>query len=256
MHLPFESAVRRRASRRPRRLAVTLVAAAAATATIVVAAAAGPAAAAAPALPDTLEQRLLACTGCHGPQGRATADGYYPRIAGKPAGYLYNQLVNFKEGRRGVPSMTWMVDRLPDPYLREIAEHFAALHPPYPPPPAPAAAPAVLEHGRRLVLEGDAARGLPACAACHGEAMLGTEPAIPGLLGLPRDYLNAQLGAWRTGTRRAHAPDCMATVAQRLAIEDVAALSAWLAAQPVPPQARPAPAPARPLPIECGGLGR
>ena len=241
---------RRRASRSARLLAAAL----AASWAMACAAAAPPPSS--PLPPDTLEQRLLACTGCHGPQGRATADGYYPRIAGKPAGYLYNQLANFRDGRRSVPSMTWMVDRLPDAYLHEIAAHFAGLHPPHPPPLPPAASPAMLEHGRRLVLQGDAARGLPACAACHGEAMLGVEPAIPGLLGLPRDYLNAQLGAWRTGTRRAHVPDCMATVARRLAVEDVAALSAWLAAQPVPAQARPAPAAAGPLPLECGGLER
>ena len=33
---------------------------------------------------------------------------------------------------------------------------------------------------------------------------------VPGLLGLPRDYLNGQLGAWRSGQRRAVEPDCMA----------------------------------------------
>ena len=49
---------------------------------------------------DTMAQRTLACTACHGEQGRAGPDGYYPRLAGKPAGYLYNQLVNFREGRR------------------------------------------------------------------------------------------------------------------------------------------------------------
>jgi cytochrome c553 len=209
-----------------------------------------------PSLPDTLEQRLLACTGCHGEQGRATPDGYSPRIAGKPAGYLYNQLAHFRDGRRGAPSMTWMVARLPDAYLHEIAAHFAGLHPPYPLPPAPNVPAAVLEHGRRLALEGDSARDLPACASCHGDAMLGVEPAIPGLLGLPRDYLNAQLGAWRTGTRRAHAPDCMATIARRLAADDVWAVSAWLAAQPVPTPAQAVPATARPLPLECGGLAR
>ena len=64
--------------------------------------------------------------------------------------------------------------------------------------------------------------------------MTGVAPSIPGLLGLPRDYLNAQLGAWRNGQRRAHAPDCMAQVAQRLTPEDIGAVSAWLAAQPVP----------------------
>lgn len=214
-------------------------------------AALGDAAAAQP--PDTVAQRVLACTGCHGPQGRATRDGYYPRIAGKPADYLYNQLVNFRDGRRGVPSMVWMVETLPDAYLREIAVHFAGQHPPYPPPLPPSASQAVLERGRRLVVEGDPSRSLPACGACHGDAMLGVLPAIPGLLGLPRDYLNAQLGAWRNGTRRATAPDCMATIARRLAPEDVAAVTAWLAAQPVPTPGAPAPATAMKLPLDCGG---
>ncbi|MGH6638909.1 MAG: c-type cytochrome, partial [Polaromonas sp.] len=52
--------------------------------------AASPAIAAAP-FEDSIAQRTLACTACHGPQGRAAPDGYYPRLAGKPAGYLYNQ---------------------------------------------------------------------------------------------------------------------------------------------------------------------
>jgi cytochrome c553 len=203
--------------------------------------------------PDTVAQRVLACTGCHGAQGRATTDGYYPRIAGKPADYLYNQLVNFRDGRRSVPSMSWMVDLLPEAYLREIAAHFAAQHLPYPPPLPPAASPAALERGRRLVVDGDPARSLPACGACHGDAMLGVLPAIPGLLGLPRDYLNAQLGAWRNGTRRATAPDCMATIARRLAPEDVAAVTAWLAAQPVPAPGMPAPASTVKRPLDCGG---
>jgi cytochrome c553 len=209
-----------------------------------------------PGPPDTLDARLLACTGCHGPQGRATPDGYYPRIAGKPAGYLYNQLLNFRDGRRAVPSMTWMVDGLPDAYLREIAAHFADRHPPHPPPPPSAAGPDALERGRRLVVEGDRARELPACVACHGDALLGAQPAVPGLLGLSRDYLNAQFGAWREGTRRAMAPDCMATVARRLEPDEVAAIGAWLAAQPVPADARARERLPATLPLECGGLGR
>ena len=40
------------------------------------------------------------------------------------------------------------------------------------------------------------------------------KPAVPGLLGLPRDYLNGQLGAWQTRQRHATAPDCMATIAE------------------------------------------
>ena len=46
--------------------------------------------------------------------------------------------------------------------------------------------------------------------------LTGVQPFIPGLLGLPRDYLNGQLGAWRSGQRRAVAPDCMAHIARQL----------------------------------------
>jgi cytochrome c553 len=211
-------------------------------------------AAAAPAAPpqDTMAQRVVACTACHGKEGRAAPDGYYPRIAGKPAGYLYNQLLNFRDGRRHYPLMSYLVEHLSDDYLREIAGHFAALELPYAASQPPALTAAQLERGRQLVLEGDAGRRVPACAQCHGRALTGTEPAVPGLLGLPRDYLNSQLGAWRTGLRRAQEPDCMAQLARQLAPEDISAVTGWLAAQPVPSDAKPAARPAGELPLRCG----
>ena len=58
-------------------------------------------------VPDTMAQRMQACTVCHGKEGRATNAGYFPRIAGKPAGYLYNQLLNFREGRRHNATMAY-----------------------------------------------------------------------------------------------------------------------------------------------------
>lgn len=214
------------------------------------------AASAAPPAPDTMAQRVQACTACHGDQGRAAADGYYPRIAGKPAGYLFNQLTGFRDGRRHYALMANLLEPLAGPvgeaYLREIAAHFAAIDLPYP-APQPATAPATLERGRMLALHGDAALGVPACAACHGRALTGVQPATPGLLGLPRDYLNAQLGGWRTGNRRALAPDCMAEVAKALALEDISAVSQWLAAQPVPVPAKAAEALPAPAPKPCGG---
>ena len=201
-------------------------------------------------LPDTMAQRLIACTSCHAKKD--VNDQYFPRISGKPAGYLYNQMLNFKEGRRQFPVMTYMVDPLPDAYLREIAAHFAAEHLPSPPAQPSDASPAVLERGRVLVMQGDAALRVPACIACHGEKLTGVNPAIPGLLGLPRDYMNAQFGAWRNKTRRAHAPDCMADSAARLSLSDVNAISSWIGLQPVAPDVRPAASLAQPLPLKCG----
>ena len=49
---------------------------------------------------DSMEARVQGCTTCHGQSGQGTRDDYFPRIAGKPAGYLYNQLVAFRDGTR------------------------------------------------------------------------------------------------------------------------------------------------------------
>ncbi|BDT58481.1 cytochrome c [Massilia varians] len=206
-------------------------------------------------VPDTLAQRLLACASCHArvdARGNPVNDSYFPRIGGKPAGYLYNQLLNFRDGRRQYPLMTYLVDHLPDAYLREIAGHFAAQAPAAHAAESGGASAQLLERGRQLVMHGDGARKLPACVACHGQRLTGVEPTIPGLLGLPRDYVNAQFGAWRNKARRAHAPDCMAEITARMSLEDVNAVSHWLAAQPAPADPRPAASIARPLPLACG----
>ena len=187
---------------------------------------------------DSMAQRTLACTACHGSQGKAGPDGYYPRLAGKPAGYLYNQLVNFREGRRHYTLMEDLVNPLSDAYLREIAEYFSALDIPYPLPTKAPASEAILARGKALAQQGDHARGLPSCTQCHGAALTGVSPNIPGLLGLPRDYLNAQLGGWQTGQRRAAAPDCMAHVARKLDATEVNAVSLWLSLQTVPNPAK------------------
>ena len=202
--------------------------------------------------PDTMEARVLGCAACHGAHGEGTNNDYFPRLSGKPAGYLYNQLIAFRDGQRQYPPMNYLLAYLPDAYLRKIAEYFAAQRPPYPPAMTPAISAVLLARGERLVKSGDPANGIPACAACHGAGLTGMEPAIPGLLGLHAEYVSAQLGAWRYGTRKSTAPDCMHDVASRLSNDDITAVAAWLAASPGP--ANPAPAAKRSLkmPLACG----
>ena len=80
---------------------------------------------------DSMEARVQGCVTCHGQSGQGTNNGYFPRIAGKPAGYLYNQLVAFRDGTRSYPPMNYLVAYLPDAYLREMAEYFAKQRPPF-----------------------------------------------------------------------------------------------------------------------------
>jgi cytochrome c553 len=205
-------------------------------------------------IPDTIEQRAAACIACHGKQGRAGSDGYYPRIAGKPAGYLYNQLINFRSGQRKYPIMASLIENMSDDYLHELAQFFSDQHPPYPPPQASGATAEQLARGQQLVTKGS--DNVPACIACHGSALTGVAPTIPGLIGLPRDYLLSQLGAWKNGSRHSIAPDCMAQVVQKLSGADISAAASWLAAQPVPDDARPALSAPVKLPLVCGSAAK
>jgi cytochrome c553 len=206
--------------------------------------------------PDTMAARLRACVPCHGQQGEGTSNDYFPRLAGKPAGYLLNQLVAFRHGRRRYPPMNYLLEYLPDPYLRKIADHFAALRPPPAPQSVTDASAAVLARGRALVTAGDPVHGVPACSQCHGPALTGMEPGIPGLVGLRASYISAQLGAFRYGTRTAAAPDCMQLVAASLSEGDVTAVAAWLASVPVPADPAPVAKGTLAMPLVCGSEPR
>jgi cytochrome c553 len=207
-------------------------------------------------VPDTMEQRLLACATCHGKNGEGASKGEtYPRLAGKAEGYLYNQLLNFRDGRRAYPAMTYLLGYLSDDYLREIARYYATLKTPYPAPVA-AASGAVLARGEALVMKGDPAGGLPACSECHGRSLTGTAPFIPGLVGLSASYIGQQMGGWQSRKRHAAEPDCMAKVASLLTPDDIVAVTVWLAAQPAPTVAASVPANVAKLPMECGSVPR
>lgn len=185
-------------------------------------------------IPDTLEERVKPCIICHRDADRIDRDAYFPRIAGKPAGYLFNQLRNFRDGRRFYQPMAILLENMTDEYMDEIAHYFAALPTTYPVPVAHALSPAESHAVETLMYSGDAERDLPACSACHGEALMGVQPYIPGLLGLPHAYVAAQFGGWRNGgIMRGQIPDCMSEIAKKLTQEEVNALAIWLPSRPV-----------------------
>ena len=201
---------------------------------------------------DSMEARVQGCVTCHGQAGQGTSNGYFPRIAGKPAGYLYNQLVAFRDGTRRYLPMNYLVAYLPDAYLREIAQYFAAQRPPFAPKEETRADAAALARGQQIVMQGDANRAIPPCSACHGAGLTGMQPGIPGLIGLRPTYIAAQLTRWRVGERRAAEPDCMKRIATRLSETDVAAVSAWLARQEPPKDPSPESSNLVRMPLACG----
>lgn len=201
---------------------------------------------------DSLEARVQGCVTCHGQSGQGTNNGYYPRIAGKPAGYLYNQLMAFRDGQRKYPPMNYLVAYLPDAYLREIAEHFAKQRPPFAAKEQAGADAATVARGQALVTGGDSTKNIPACIACHGKRLTGMEPGIPGLVGLRPTYIVAQLTRWRVGDRHGTEPDCMKRVATRLSDTDVTAVAAWLSQQDAPQDPSPESSNLVRMPFVCG----
>ncbi len=202
--------------------------------------------------PDTMEERLRACVSCHGEHGKGTNNVYFPRLAGKPAGYLYHQLTAFRDGRRKYAPMNFLLAYLPDEYLKKMAQYYADAQVPYDNPAPPVLSEEVRQRGKSIVMQGDPGRKIPACVACHGPNLSGREPGIPGLIGLRFDYISAQLGAWRYGTRTALEPDCMQLIAARLTEAEVAAVAGWLSSMPVPADTRPLKASSERLPLACG----
>ena len=201
---------------------------------------------------DSMEARVQGCVTCHGQSGQGTSNEYFPRIAGKPAAYLYNQLVAFRDGKRVYPPMNYLVAYLPDAYLRDIAEHFSKQRPEFEPKQQTTAATAVVSRGATLALSGDPSKQVPACIICHGPGLTGMEPGIPGLVGLRSSYIVAQLTRWRTGNRQAPQPDCMKRIADRLSEADVHAVATWLSTHDAPRDASPASSNLQKMPLACG----
>ena len=206
-------------------------------------------------IPDTLQQRIASCVACHGVHGEGTPEsGFFPRLAGKPAGYLTRQLKDFQDGLRKYGPMEYTVRQLSPEYMHEIAEYFSTQEVPYNRSPMPRLSADALKRGEQLVTYGDPSQQIPACSACHGSELTGVQPDIPGLVGLPYDYISSQLGSWRTKTRGTVAPDCMAEIANRLSASDISAVSAWLAGRELPADMHAQPAGSVTPPLHCGVL--
>tara|TARA_R110002073_G_scaffold195786_1_gene354822 strand:+ start:2162 stop:2881 length:720 start_codon:yes stop_codon:yes gene_type:complete len=206
-------------------------------------------------VPDTIAERVKACTICHGNEDKVGRDAYYPRISGKPYGYLFNQLRNFRDGRRYYQPMTILLENMSDEYMLEIARYFSSLQLPFPPPEQISIQPEEIILTEKLIHLGDTKRDIPACSACHGDALMGAEPFIPGLLGLSRAYITAQLGSWRNGgLMRGQVADCMSEIANRLTDDETNAIAKWLATQPVSGKPNPANALLPELARRCGSI--
>src|SRR3954471_8869769 len=80
------------------------------------------------------------------------------------------------------------------------------------------------------------AKAASVCAACHGANGVSVSDTIPNLAAQRAGYIEAQLKAFKDGTRRAGSPTSpvatMAAIATQLSVDDMANVAAYFAAQP------------------------
>lgn len=176
------------------------------------------------------------CLACHGEQGQGMAAAGYPRLAGLSSPYIIEQLNAYADGRRVNAIMTGMAKPLNAAQIKTIADHFSALTPTLTPAP-PVTDLAQAQLGQQLAMRGDWSAGIPACFNCHAADGSGIPPSFPPIVGQPAAYIEAQITAWKNGTRQAEpqnlANALMRSVAQRMSEPQTKAVAAWLAALPV-----------------------
>ncbi len=213
------------------------------------------------------------CAACHGLDGNPT-DPQYPRLAGMPERYLAKQIALFKSGERNTGMAAVMMpfaSALSAQDARDIGAYFATqvagagVADDTVIATGPNTGKPFFAVGQQLYRSGDAARGIPACMACHGPSGSGNPgPAYPHVAGQQSAYVTRRLEEYRAGTTAERDPahfQIMAAIAKSLTDEEIGSLASYLqglhprggesmatsmpAAAPVPAvPAPPAPAPA------------
>ncbi|CAB3627245.1 c-type cytochrome [Achromobacter pestifer] len=174
---------------------------------------------------------VQACIACHGPAGITPTGGIFPNLAGLSREYLAKQLADFRSGTRVQPLMNTVARALTEQEIGQVAAYYGTL----------AGPPLHVgefggEAARKLDLQGDGARALPACANCHGLRGMGEGPLLPRLAGQSKEYFTDQMNAFRNGSRQNDDVGVMRAFSQRLTDSEIEALALYYAGPPPKPK--------------------
>jgi cytochrome c553 len=175
------------------------------------------------------------CMACHAVNGAGMAAAGFPRLAGLPEAYLRKQLEDFANGSRANGTMQPVAASLTDGERNAVASYYSKLPVPVPTTAAPLQDD-VAKLGQTLATRGRWSDSLPGCEQCHGPGGIGVGDHFPPLVGQSSVYLSNELHAWQQGARHNDPLQLMQHVAATLSDADIAAVSAWYAAQPLAPE--------------------
>jgi cytochrome c553 len=175
------------------------------------------------------EIAMTVCIACHGPDGNSPTAAN-PKLAGQHAGYLFKQMKNFKAGADGRPErVNAIMNGMIAPYSEEQMKDLAAYFSSQKQNGGEAKNRESLELGKKLYRAGDASKGLPACAACHGPTGSGLPVQYPRIAGQFQEYTETQLKAFRNSERANDPNKMMQMVAIKMTDAEVRAVADYIA---------------------------
>lgn len=181
-----------------------------------------PAKAAKPDLVQGEAKYTAVCAACHGADGNSGAPAN-PKLAQQHPEYLVKQLQEFKAGKRANAIMQGFAATLSDADMKNIAAWVTSKKA----KPGFAKDKELVALGERIYRGGIADRQIAACAGCHSPTGSGIPAQYPRLGGQHAEYTDAQLKAFRDGTRKNSVQ--MSQVAAKLNDREIKAVSDYVA---------------------------
>lgn len=164
------------------------------------------------------------CAACHAADGNSVSPAN-PVLAGQHADYVAKQLANYKSGERKNPVMQGMSAPLSSADIKNLAAYFEAQKPQL----RAARDPILVKIGQQIYRGGIAAKGIAACASCHGPSGAGIPAQFPRVAGQYAEYTVAQLQAFRAGERANDPNKMMSATATKLSDQEIKAVAEYIA---------------------------
>jgi len=174
-----------------------------------------------PAVPEVVSQ---VCAACHGIDGNSTIPTI-PKLAGSNPEYLLRELRDFSAGKRKSEVMGAIAPTVNAADMKAVAAYFGKQKS----TSEPVQDAELAKVGKKIFLEGDEPRGVPACAGCHEEDGSGSK-RFPHLAGQHREYLIEQMQKFRNDVHTYPGATYMREVAKRMSEEEIKAVAEFLAA--------------------------
>lgn len=169
------------------------------------------------------QAKSATCGACHGMDGNSLSPEW-PSLAGQHTGYIERQLKAFKAGERKNDLMSPMAMILSDEDMADLAAYFATQK-----VRGGETEPSKLVPGQRVYRAGNVAKGVMACAGCHGPNGRGNPLAgFASIQGQQATYVAAQLRAYKSGARQTDPNQMMRNIAALLSEEEIDAVASYV----------------------------